>query len=307
MKTEIKNAGQYIDLGDNFKLSYQKPEIFSKYHTVYYGQKYGQYYFRMYSDTLVDRANYLDSGYFILKDNRVIGGVFIKPNFMADLFAVPPYEDYDYLADKLLKYLKTISNKDEKILIQEQIEDHLPIFKSKGCVVFENGFWMIRPTELIEGNIPDGFESKSIIDEYKDEIADVIISAYKANQAIKSIDSKEIYLRHVVERFLEYNKDNSILYNGSKAVFSKATNEIVGVCLLMEFERLPLIMEFAVKPEYQGKGIGSYLIKHSISSTSTDYAAIRLFVHNHNSAMKLYVHMGFIKNKTLNDMYLLED
>jgi len=226
---------------------------------------------------------------------------------MADLFAVPPYDNYESLADKLLKYLKAISNKNEKILIQELIEDHVSIFESKGCVVFENGFWMIRPNELIEGNIPDGFESKSIIDEYKDEIAHVIISAYKANQAIKSIDSKEIYLRHVVERFLEYNKDNSILYNGSKAVFSKATNEIVGVCLLMEFERLPLIMEFAVKPEYQGKGIGSYLIKHSISSTSTEYPAIRLFVHNHNSAMKLYEQVGFIKNKTLNDMYLLNE
>lgn len=42
-----------------------------------------------------------------------MGGVFIKPNFMADLFVISRYNDYSYLVDKLLKYLKTISNRNE--------------------------------------------------------------------------------------------------------------------------------------------------------------------------------------------------
>jgi ribosomal protein S18 acetylase RimI-like enzyme len=66
-------------------------------------------------------------------------------------------------------------------------------------------------------------------------------------------------------------------------------------------------MSFAVRPEHQGKGIGSYLIKNSISCTSTTYPATRLFVHNNNPAIKIYEHIGFIGNRKLNDMYLLND
>ncbi len=85
------------------------------------------------------------------------------------------------------------------------------------------------------------------------------------------------------------------------------TNKVVGSCLHMEFEEFPLIMSFAVSPEHQGKGIGSYLIKNSINCTNTIYPATRLFVYSNNSAIKIYEHMGFIKNKTINDMYLVND
>lgn len=306
MNIEMKEFGQYIDLGDNITLIYKEPEVFSKYHIVYHGQKYGHYYFRSSPATLSEKAKYIDSGYFILRDDKIIGGVFLKPNFMADLFVVPPYNDYTYIADKLLKYLRTISNESEKILIQEIIETYVPFYESKGCVIHENGFWMIRPTESLNPIVPDNYETKTIVEEYKNEIADLIISAYKANPAIKSVADKEDYIKHV-EFFIKDNKDNRTLYNSSKVVVYKATNEIVGLCLHMEYEGLPLIMSFAVKPDHQGKGVGSYLIKHSISCTSTAYPATRLYVDNNNPAIKVYEHMGFIRNKTLNDMYLLNE
>lgn len=70
MNTEMKVLGQYIDLGDNIKLVYQEPEVFSKYHVIYHGQKYGHYYFRKSPDMLLEKAKYIDSGCFILKDSH---------------------------------------------------------------------------------------------------------------------------------------------------------------------------------------------------------------------------------------------
>ncbi|MGH4123795.1 MAG: GNAT family N-acetyltransferase [Clostridium sp.] len=306
MTKEMKVLGQYIDLGHNIKLAYQEPEVFSKYHVVYHGQKYGNYYFRNSPDMLLGKAKYIDSGYFILKDDKIVGGAFLKPNFMADLFVIPPYNDYTYIADKLLKYLKTISSKTEKILLQEIIEDYVPFYESKDCVIFEDGFWMIRPTDSINCIVPDNYEAKAVVEEYKNEIADLIIAAYTANPTINSVDSKESYIQHV-EAAIENTKDNDTLYNSSKVVICKATNEVVGSCLHMEFEGLPLIMSFAVRPEHQGKGIGSYLIKNSINCSSTAYRATRLFVFNNNPAIEIYEHLGFIKNRTLNDMYLIND
>ncbi|WBW96394.1 GNAT family N-acetyltransferase [Oceanirhabdus sp. W0125-5] len=306
MSMEMKKIAKDIDLGDNIKLVYQEPEVFSKYHSVYHCKKYGDYYFSSLESAGVEVAKYLDAGYFILKGDKIIGGVFIKPNFMADLFVVPPFNDFDYIADKLLSYLKTISNKSEKIILREIVEEHVPFYQSKGCIIDGNGFWMIRPTERMNNIIPDGYEAKPILKEDKNEIAEVIMTSYKANPAIKSVRSKEDYIKHV-ENFFGYTKDNNVLYESSRVVINKGTNEIVGVCLHMEFEDFPLIMSFTVRPDHQGKGIGSYLLRHSISCTSEVYNATRLYVDNHNDAIKIYEHLGFIRNRTLNDMYLLNE
>lgn len=306
MNVKIKGIGQHIDLGDNIKLVYQDPEVFSRYYVVYHGQKYAHYYFRSSPAMMVEKAKFIDSGYFILKDEKIIGGVLLKPNFMADLFVVPPYNDYEYLGDKLLRYLKTISNKSEKILIQEVVEDYLPFYESKDCVIFEEGFWMIRPTEAINCIVPENYEAKAVAEEHKEEIADLLIAAYTANPAFKSVDSKEGYMQHV-DSAIKYSIDNTSLYNSSRVVICKSTNQVVGSCLHMEYQGFPLIMSFAVRPEHQGKGIGSYLIKNSISCSSATYQAIRLFVYNNNPAIKIYEHMGFIRNRKLNDMYLIND
>jgi len=303
MNEEMKTLGQTIDLGDNIKLVYQKPEVFSKYHIVYHGYKYSDYYFRSTPETLLQKAKYIDSGYFILKEDKIIGGVFIKPNFMGDLFIVPPYNDFDDIADRILKFLKSISKKGENILLQEIVENLVHFYESKGCIVHQKGFWMLRPTEEMNTIIPDNYESKPILEEDKNEIADLIVSAYNANPSFKDVDSKENYAKSI-EWFIKNYKDNEVLYNSSKVVVCKDSKEIVGICYHMEFEGFPLITQIAVSPNHQGNGIGSYLLKHSINYTSSIYSAIRLYVYNNNPALKLYEHIGFIKNKTLNDMYL---
>jgi hypothetical protein len=71
MNKEMKVLGQGIDLGDNIKLVYKDLYVFSKYHVVYYGQKFGQYYFRNSPAMLLEKAKYIDSGYFILKVRTV--------------------------------------------------------------------------------------------------------------------------------------------------------------------------------------------------------------------------------------------
>lgn len=303
---EIKNSREDINIGDNIKLVYQDPDIFSKYHVIYHGQKYCNYYFRSSPDTLLEKAEFMDCGYFIIKDESIIGGVFLKPNFMSDLFIVPPFNDYKYIAEKILNYLKAISKTNENILLQEIVETYVPFYKSKGYAICEDGYWMIRPTEAMDAILPDNYESRTVIEEDKNEIADVIMLAYKANPCYKFVDSKENYIKHV-ESFIKNSKDNEVIYNSSKIVVHKDTNEVVGTCLHMEFEGFPLIMSFAVKPDHQGIGIGSYLLRHSINYTSNAYSATRLFVLNNNAAIDIYEHMGFIKNKTLNDMHLFNE
>lgn len=305
MNEDMKKYGSCINIGDKFSLVYKSPEEFSKYHIIYHGQKYGQYYFRNSSNILSEKAKYIDSGYLIYKDNILVGGAFIKPNFMADLFIIPPFNEYKAILSKALQYLKSISDVNKEIFIQEVVEELVEIYEEQGCAIKENGYWMIRTTEILEAMVPEGYVARNITSEDKFGIADLIVAAYKANPAMKTVWDKDVYIEHV-ESFFEYTKNNEVLYKSSKVVVSKATNEIVGSCLHMEFEELPLIMSFAVSPEHQGKGIGSFMLRHSISCTTTRYNATRLYVDNNNSAMNIYKHLGFINNKLINDMILLD-
>ena len=102
MSEQGQSLNDRIDLEDGLRLVYQEPKEFIRYYSIYHGQKYADYYFRRSSATLIEIASIFDCGYFIMKGETIIGGVFLKPNFMYDLFVVPPYDDYKGLVHKLL-------------------------------------------------------------------------------------------------------------------------------------------------------------------------------------------------------------
>lgn len=151
--------------------------------------------------------------------------------------------------------------------------------------------------------LPVGYSSRAVSSEDTDDIACLLMKAYSANPAYKQIGTKEDYLLHVNE-FIDVHKRNKIMDECSRVVIDTHSNNIVGVCLHMEFEDYPLIMSLVVDPDHQQRGIGRYLLTHSIHSSSEGYPATRLSVIKDNAAIKLYEDIGFLKSKSIIDMYL---
>lgn len=120
-----------IDLGDGLRLVYKEPKEYIRYYSIYYGQKYADYFFRRSTETMIEVASIFDCGYLIMKEENIIGGVFLKPNFMSDLFVIPPYQGYKGLAHKLLCHLKKISKPEEKIFLREIVEEHVATYIQK--------------------------------------------------------------------------------------------------------------------------------------------------------------------------------
>lgn len=294
---------QLIHLEDGLRLIYQEPKEYVRYYSIYHGQKNADSYFRRSSETLIEIASIFDCGYFITEGETIIGGVFLKPNFMSDLFVVPPYKDYEGLVHKLLNYLKKISETQDKILVREVVEEHVATYKQLGCKIQEVNVWMIRPTEPMKAILPEGYRSRAVSSEDANDIACLLVKAYKANPAYKQIGTKEDYLLHINE-FINQHQHNKIMDECSRVVIDHRTNNIVGVCLHMEFEDYLLIMSLVVDPDHQQKGIGRYLLTHSIHSSSEGYPATRLSVIKDNSAIKLYEELGFLRSKSITDMYL---
>ncbi|WP_175991505.1 GNAT family N-acetyltransferase [Bacillus sp. Marseille-Q1617] len=293
-----------IDLEEGLRLVYQEPQEYIRYYSIYYGQKYADYFFRRSSAAMKEIVSIFDCGYFIMKDETIVGGVFLKPNFMADLFVVPPYEDYERLVHKLLHYLKKVSKTEDEIYLRDIVEEHVPAYVQQGCQVREVNYWMIRPTQSMNAVLLEGYRSRSVTWEDKNDIACLLMKSYKANPAYKQIGTKEDYMNHV-EEFIEKYQSNPIMDECSRVIEDKSTNTIVGVCLHMEFENDPLIMSLAVDPEHQQRGLGRFLLTHSIDVSSKAYPATRLAVIKDNPAIKLYEHFGFIKNKSISEMYLV--
>ncbi|MGM0844878.1 MAG: GNAT family N-acetyltransferase [Bacillota bacterium] len=304
MSKQGQSLKERIDLEDGLRLVYQEPKEFVQYYSIYYGQKYADYFFKRSSEAMIEIASIFDCGYLIIKDESIIGGVFLKPNFISDLFVVPPYDNYEGLVDKLLTYLKKVSKTEEKIIVREIVEEHVSTYEAKGCEVQEVNFWMIRPTQSLEAVLPEGYLSKSIISGDTRDIASLIMKSYKANPAYKQIGTKEDYVLHIKE-FIEKHQKNNIMDECSRVIIDKRTSNIVGVCLHMEFEDYPLIMSLAVDPEHQHRGLGGFLLTHSINISSRKYPATRLAVIKDNPAIKFYENLGFIKNRSIADMYLV--
>ncbi|OIU72825.1 GNAT family N-acetyltransferase [Rossellomorea aquimaris] len=303
MIEQVQFIKNHIDLEEGFKLVYKKPKEFTRYYSIYYGQKYADYFFRRSPASMIEVASIFDCGYFIMKDETVVGGVFLKPNFMADLFVVPPYDDYEELLCKLLNYLKEVSKTEDEIYFREIVEEHVPSYEHHGCRVREANYWMIRPTQSMKAMLPEGYRSRAVSSEDPNDITCLLMKSYKANPAYNQIGSKEDYMNHVKE-FIEKYQTNPIMDECSRVIVDTGTNTVVGVCLHMEFENYPLIMSLAVDPDHQQRGLGRFLLTHSINLSSKEYPATRLSVLKDNPAIKLYEDLGFIRNKFVVDMYL---
>jgi GNAT superfamily N-acetyltransferase len=303
MIEQVQSFKKHIDLEDGFKLVYQEPKEFTRYYSIYYGQKYADYFFRRSPASMIESASIFDCGYFIMKDETIVGGVFLKPNFMADLFVVPPYDDYEGLLCKLLSYLKKVSKTEDEIYFRDIVEEHVPSYEQQGCRIREVNYWMIRPTQSMKAMLPEGYRSRAVSSEDTNDIACLLMKSYKANPAYKQFGRKEDYVNHVDE-FLEKYQNQTIMDECSRVMVDTGTNTVVGVCLHMEFENYPLIMSLAVDPDHQQKGLGRFLLTHSINISSKEYPATRLAVLKDNPAIKLYEDLGFIRNKSVVDMYL---
>ncbi|RIW34622.1 GNAT family N-acetyltransferase [Bacillus salacetis] len=290
-------------LGDGISLLYPEPDKFLSCYSIYYGQKYSDYFFRRSLEAMKEIVSVYDCGYLIRKDESIIGGVFLKPNFMADLFVVPPYKDYEGLAQKLIPLLKKISRGEEKIILRDVVEEHVPVYESQGFTVQEVNYWMIRPAEPLKAELPESYMAKSVEYEDIEYLSMLIRNAYKANPAYAHIGTKEDYANHVKE-FVEVFKSNEIMDESSRVIVERSTDRPVGVCLHMEFEEYPLIMSLAVAPEHQHRGLGRFLLIHSINTASRVYPATRLAVLKNNSAIKLYEDLGSVRNKGIVEMYM---
>ncbi len=163
---------------------------------------------------------------------------------------------------------------------------------------------MIRPTEEFNIMWREGFYANLPKRENQGEIGKLLYEAFENNVNLHSSYTLEEYTGWVKEYFDDY-LDSDMLNRASTLVYDGNTNELVGVCYVSLWQEWPLISQIAVKPSYEGRGIGTKMLKKALTILKKEYPVVRLYVDIGNEAEEVYENLGFLKGLELTQMKLV--
>jgi predicted GNAT family N-acyltransferase len=95
------------------------------------------------------------------------------------------------------------------------------------------------------------------------------------------------------------NIENRFINKNSQFFLAKAENEIIG---MMEIKNKDHISLFFVKKEFQGKGIGKYLLGHYLNKIKNENSGIKkITVHSPIYSEKIFSRFGFKKTNGMQE------
>lgn len=295
-----KGLKKEYNLGNDIKFVYKNPIEFFSYYNVYYGYVHNDLYFHKSNDCLLDKANYLEGGYFIYDKNCLVGGVMLFQNYMTDLFVIPPYDNYRELVNLSLTILEKISDKSKPIKIDEIADKYTSYYENSNYDIRVNERWMfmIGVTKQVEVDLPAGYKTEEVESIDEKLLSELLYQVYGANEFSEEFYTCEEFLGNIRSQ-ITYKKTNSSIYNSSRVVIDKSSNEVAGMILMMEDEGLPFITDLVVSPAHQKKGIGSLLLRYAQNALNEKYSCLRLSVNASNTAVSIYRKTGFVGDKVL--------
>ena len=285
----------------NISLVKADDALFAVYQTMYSGAD--KYMLYDWESRLGNTKRWPGQGYFLVLDGKKIGGAIITEETIWFPFIISPYCDRIQFWRHLLKLAprKTLHE-----MLDEDVSV-LPMFNYK---VLHSGRALTRPADKIEMSLPDEFICRPFnIDTDAEGFGKVYMEAHIGgicseigeicgDERDGTIDEAIADTKYVLG---VYNaKDMSIV------IIEKATNQIVGGCLAGIGEHHALgfseIGDFVVLPQYQGKGLGKYMLSHIITQTYGLAPFIKIWADMGNTSEYLYRQMGFIPGPGLTHM-----
>jgi len=269
--------------------------LFAVYQTMYSGvDTYMSY---DWESRLGNTKHWADQGYFLVLDGKKIGGAIITEETIRFPFIISPYCDRIQFWRHLLKLAprKTLEGMlDEDVSILLMFD-----YKTMG-----SDRALCRPADVIEINLPDEFICRPLnMDIDAAEYGKVYVESHTRGfcfekHGVETIDEGIAVTKSSLDKY--NSKDMSVV------IIEKATGQMVGACVagirknhVLKYSE---IAEFIVLPQYQGKGLGKYMLSHIITQTYGLSPFIKLWLDIGNRAEYLYRQMGFIAGPRFTDM-----
>ena len=269
--------------------------LFAVYQTMYSNADTNMWY--DWEWRLGDTKPWADQGYFLIHDRKKIGGAIITEETIRFPFLIAPYCDRIQFWRHLLKLAprKTLEG-----MLDEDVSV-LPMFDYK---VMNTNRALTRPADKIEMNLPDEFICRPLdMDSDAQGYGKVYVEAHTGGICF------ELYGDETIDEAIAETKRVLGVYNAkdmSIVIIEKATNQIVAGCTagigkhhVLGFSE---IGDFVVLPQYQGKGLGKYMLSHIITQTYGLSPIVKIWADVGNISEYLYRQMGFIPGPGITHM-----
>ncbi|MFZ5353946.1 MAG: GNAT family N-acetyltransferase [Bacillota bacterium] len=285
---EWEENADFYQLSDGISLIKADNRKYAKYYAIYDRSNIS---FRTGYEQSISVIDEGDSCFWINKGNKLIGGVMLEQNYMEDMFLIPPFNDAFSVIKAISDAFIQWADKSKEISVFIKKNEYLELYQRIGFRITDSGRWMIRPTEKFDVHWDKAYNIR------RPSESDITALGRLFYDAFHSFPGKSFSLEErtgFVKYYFEHNSDKEILLNASSVVCDSSTNELIGVCLISEWNAWPLVFDIAVHEKHQNKGLASNMLKHSLSVLEDKYPAIRLYVEAGNSAEMLYYNLGFL-------------
>ncbi len=237
--------------------------------------------------------------FWIVKDKQHIGGCLMLGNVLAELFMIPPFDDYDAILSELIPLLRHWSDKDKKIRASYILPEQVAPLEKQGFSIIEQRHWMICPVMPYSVDFSDDYEVAEAIAEDAGQYADIFFAAFSGGIGAYGQRDREQHLKSIENYF-----DNSAVLNASSVIRDKTSGDIATICLVATYGGHASLNFVVTHPDYQGRGLARKAIEYALNALYGQYPWMILAVTAGNPAMKLYEKMGFKAGIAISTMSL---
>jgi len=248
-------------------------------------------------DRRLKDTSWTDQCFFLTLDEKKIGGVVVTDESIMYPFLISPYAD----RVQFWTYLLKLTQRNKVTGVLDNDSSILPMFGYKGIYSYRV---MSRPSEILDISLPDAFLCRPLdIETDAAGFSKVYVESHTGGICFE-LFGEETHEEAIAEakRVLGIysTKDMSIV------IVEQTTNQIVAACTagIAPYHALGFveIAEIVVLPEFNGKGIGRYMLSHIITHAYGVAPFVKIGAHMGNSSEYLYYQMGFMPGPRFTNM-----
>lgn len=270
---------------------------FAQYHALYRMATL-PLWFPLSIEQSVDILRLSSSSYWVLKDTHRIAGAIIKENYIGFVFLIPPFTD----RESVITYLVENAKHNKQVIKTQSDNEDKDIYSRLGFEIIDTGLCMIRPTQQYPIDFDPQYSVSIPRPVDAQDCADLLHFTYKISPVPSLAAESLCFHEKVMQNFFADEESQSISLLCSSLIRNGKTSELIGLCTVGMWEKLPLIRDIVVHPAYHNKGIGSTMLKKAIHNAHSMYWAIRLWAKVGNPAIDLYSRFGFVSGSPLYEM-----
>ena len=245
----------------------------------------------------LEDTTWTDQCYFLTLDGKKIGGAIITDDTIIWPFLISPFCDRVQFWNHLLKLSPR-----KKITGALDVDNS--VLSMFGYTEKDTYRLLCRPSEILDIPIPDGFTCRPLdLDTDAAEYGKVYVESHTGRICF------ELFGEETQEEAISEAKRVLGIYSSkdmSIAIIKQATNSIVAACTAGIGSHHALgfaeIADFVVLPQYQGKGLGKYMLGHIITQAYGTAPFVKIGAHKGNSSEYLYYQMGFMPGPRFTNM-----